>query len=234
MPATSSGKPTALRIGVIVGASALGGWVLVMFAMWLGTRPLPAHVTKRPVGPLAVMNDTTWTSGKKPERSRPATDGAITLQWPVHGTELSSAFGPRVNPVTGEGQEHHGVDIPLPCGSEVVAAEDGTVISSEWSDTSGYTISIAHEGGWVTRYAHLAERRVRTGQRVAAAEILGASGDTGSLSTGPHLHFEVLHERTPVDPMAFNYRQLAGPSNLTAVDCGPMRAPGATAVGSID
>jgi murein DD-endopeptidase MepM/ murein hydrolase activator NlpD len=231
MAATSSGKPTALGCGLVIGGSVLGGWLLLMAIFLATSKPAPVHPAPRVEGPAVVMTDTTWSSGARAART---TGGDATLLWPAHSTELSSGFGHRLNPLTGEGQEHRGVDIPLPCGSEVVAVDEGTVTFAEWTEASGYTISVAHDGGWKTRYAHLAKLQVRAGQHVLAGELLGESGDTGSLSTGPHLHLEIWSGETPIDPMAFRYRRLASPSTLTAVNCGPKRDGKVSALGSID
>jgi murein DD-endopeptidase MepM/ murein hydrolase activator NlpD len=164
-----------------------------------------------------------------------AGDESATLLWPTRSTRLSSGFGYRVNPVTGENQLHRGVDIPVPCGTEVVAVEEGVVTFADWTDTSGNTISITHEGGWITRYAHLSKLRVHAGQRVDAGATLGFSGDTGTLSSGPHLHLEIWTGHTAVDPMAFRFRVLTGtPAPSPVVACGASRQAAQAAVGSME
>ncbi len=112
-------------------------------------------------------------------RARPAT-GAVT-----------SPYGMRVHPITGVEKLHSGTDFSAGDGN-AYAARSGRV-ASVFFDAGGYgnLVTINHGGGIQTRYAHLADAKVQTGQRVKAGEVVGRIGTTGS-STGPHLHFEVL------------------------------------------
>ena len=112
---------------------------------------------------------------------------------------VTSGFGPRVHPVTGEHRQHAGLDIGAPHGAPVVAARAGVVTFA--GDASGYgrTVIVDHGGGLTTLYAHLEAFHVRPGQSVAAGERLGAVGSTG-LATGPHLHVEVRRGGIPADP----------------------------------
>jgi murein DD-endopeptidase MepM/ murein hydrolase activator NlpD len=132
----------------------------------------------------------------------------VTLLWPTRETRLSSGFGYRMNPITEHEQLHNGVDVPAPCGSEVVAVEDGEVVFSAWTGSAGNVIKISHDGGWATHYLHLAQRTVAVGAHVVAGSRIGLSGDTGSMTTGPHLHFEVWKDDVVWDPLSFNYRHL--------------------------
>jgi murein DD-endopeptidase MepM/ murein hydrolase activator NlpD len=216
-----------------------GVWVLLMSAV-AGTEravqlpdQLKKHHTQRPLVTISENGgDTRSMPTAQQDALAPISDEPASLLWPVRGTHLSSTFGFRINPITGEGQVHRGVDVPVPCGSEVVAVEEGTVTFAEWTAGGGNTVGIAHDGGWVTRYAHLARLAVRPGQHVSAGQLLGDSGDTGAFSTGPHLHFEIWSGHTAVDPMAFNYRQQSGVAHpATAVACGKQAA---TAMGSAD
>lgn len=124
---------------------------------------------------------------------------------------VTSPFGPRVHPVTGEQNSfHHGVDGALWDGRMLVetgicAWADGTVAAAGViDDLGGNQVVIDHGGGLVTRYCHLedASMRVKAGDRVARGQLLGWMGTTGR-STGEHLHFQVERDGTPVDPLPF-------------------------------
>ena len=112
---------------------------------------------------------------------------------------VTSEFGPRVHPVTGEHRQHAGLDIGAPYGAPVVAARAGVVTFA--GDASGYgrTVIVDHGGDLTTLYAHLSSVDVRSGQSLATGERLGAVGATG-LTTGPHLHVEVRVSGRAVDP----------------------------------
>ncbi|MBX7098413.1 MAG: M23 family metallopeptidase [Myxococcaceae bacterium] len=174
----------------------------------------------------------------KPEAPSRAPKNGLLL-WPAGITALSSGFGYRDNPLSGGAMQlHRGVDVRAPCGSEVVAAAGGVVSFAEWTDSSGNTVKVTHANGLTTRYAHLSALNVSPGDRVRAGDRLGLSGDTGRMSTGPHLHFEIWKDGQPVNPMAFRYHYLA-PGTLgrsTAVVCagGGGYGAGPMAMGSMD
>ena len=117
------------------------------------------------------------------------------LQWPlpVAGT-ITSQFGHRVDPITGEVSSHTGTDIACAEGTPILAAADGIVIVANgldsWGGSYGYYIQIDHGGGLETLYAHCSSICVTTGQQVQAGEVIGYVGHTGR-ATGNHLHFEV-------------------------------------------
>ena len=117
------------------------------------------------------------------------------LQWPlpVAGT-ITSQFGHRVDPITGEVSSHTGTDIACAEGTPILAAADGTVTVANsldsWGGSYGYYIQIDHGGGLETLYAHCSSICVTTGQQVQAGEVIGYVGHTGR-ATGKHLHFEV-------------------------------------------
>ena len=111
------------------------------------------------------------------------------LVWPVPGhMAVSSGFGPRVAPVPGASTSHNGIDIPAPTGTPVVAPEDGTVNAAFSNDKGGNQMTVLHDSGRVTGYAHLSERLVDVGERVTAGQTIAKVGATGNVS-GPHLHF---------------------------------------------
>lgn len=117
---------------------------------------------------------------------------------PVPG-KITSPFGPRLHPILGYTRMHTGVDMTAPLGQDIVAGADGVVILA--SDYGGYglTVVIDHGGGMTTLYAHQSRVFVSRGDSVAAGEAIGEAGSSG-LATGPHLHFEVRLDGTPVDP----------------------------------
>lgn len=122
--------------------------------------------------------------------------------WPVRGyAAISSDFGPRV--LDGEREMHYGVDILAPHGSPVRAARSGRVLESRADFTRGWgwTVVIEHEGGWITRYAHLSANLIQAGERVAQGQVIGRVGNTGR-STGTHLHFGTYLRWNPKDPMS--------------------------------
>lgn len=135
-----------------------------------------------------------------------------TLQWPlpVAGT-ITSQFGYRVDPITGEVSSHTGTDIACAEGTPILAAADGTVTVANsldsWGGSYGYYIQIDHGGGLETLYAHCSSICVTTGQQVQAGEVIGYVGHTGRV-TGSHLHLEALINKTRVDAMNF-FTQMA-------------------------
>ena len=130
-----------------------------------------------------------------------------TLQWPlpVAGT-ITSQFGHRVDPITGEVSSHTGTDIACAEGTPILAAADGTVTVANgldsWGGSYGYYIQIDHGGGLETLYAHCSSICVTTGQQVQAGEVIGYVGHTGRV-TGNHLHLEVWVGRRRKDAMSF-------------------------------
>ena len=130
-----------------------------------------------------------------------------TLQWPlpVAGT-ITSQFGHRVDPITGEVSSHTGTDIACAEGTPILAAADGIVTVANgldsWGGSYGYYIQIDHGGGLETLYAHCSSICVTTGQQVQAGEVIGYVGHTGR-ATGSHLHLEVWVDRSRKDAMSF-------------------------------
>ncbi|MBI4798799.1 MAG: peptidoglycan DD-metalloendopeptidase family protein [Desulfarculus sp.] len=111
------------------------------------------------------------------------------FQMPVQGV-VSSAFGEREHPITGEERAHNGLDLAAPAGTPVAAAKAGVVSFAGASGDYGNLVIVDHPGGGSTYYAHLQSMRVKAGQALEQGQELGQVGSTG-LATGPHLHFEV-------------------------------------------
>ncbi len=98
---------------------------------------------------------------------------------------------------------HPYIDITAPSGSVVMATLDGTVISAGWSDDSGYTIQIQHDGDIVSIYKHNEKLLKKTGDKVTAGSPVALIGNTGELTTGDHLHFELWYRGESVDPTKY-------------------------------
>ncbi len=121
---------------------------------------------------------------------------------PISGGSLSSGFGPRKSPGGRGSTYHQGVDFAIPIGSTVMASSGGTVAAAGWSGGYGYMVLINHPDGSKTRYAHLSKVLVSPGQSVSQGQKIALSGNTG-ISTGPHLHFEIILNGTPVNPLNY-------------------------------
>jgi murein DD-endopeptidase MepM/ murein hydrolase activator NlpD len=126
-----------------------------------------------------------------------------TLAWPAHGP-ITSPFGMRVHPITGVRKLHTGTDLGIPCGTEVHAAREGTVLSAGWDTAYGFRTvvsdGVVNGALLTTTYNHQSHLGVTVGQHVDVGQVLGISGTTG-YSTGCHLHFELLVNGDFVDPV---------------------------------
>jgi len=129
------------------------------------------------------------------------------MKMPVAG-HMTSNFGMRFHPILGYSRMHQGIDYGAPMGSPIVAAADGTVSFAGFHGGHGNYVQIRHDGGMGTGYAHMSRIVARSGQHVSAGQLIGYVGSTG-LSTGPHLHFEVFRNNTPVNPLSVKFTQAA-------------------------
>ncbi len=129
------------------------------------------------------------------DNSAPIKQGSGRLVWPVNG-QFTSPFGTRW------GRLHAGIDIAVPVGTAVHAADTGTVRIAGWVGGYGNYICIQHTGSLSTCYGHNSRLMVTVGQSVRQGQVIAASGNTGH-STGPHVHFEVRVGGNPVDPMGY-------------------------------
>jgi murein DD-endopeptidase MepM/ murein hydrolase activator NlpD len=118
--------------------------------------------------------------------------------WPVQG-RVSGSFGERIDPFSGEGAFHRGVDIAADVGTRIIAPADGVVRFSEIVNGYGRTVLIDHGNGISTLYGHMSGYAVTPGELVHRGDTIGYVGQSGR-STGPHLHYEVRIFNTPVNP----------------------------------
>jgi len=127
-------------------------------------------------------------------------DSLPTL-WPATG-RISDNFGYRIHPIRKTRLFHDGIDISVPYGADVKAAASGTVIFSGSKNGYGNLVQIDHGFGIITAYGHNSKNLVKEGQKVRKGEVIAKAGSTG-ISTGPHVHFEVRLNGTPVDPLKY-------------------------------
>ncbi len=122
---------------------------------------------------------------------------------------LSSGFGTRMDPILKVPKKHNGIDFSLPKGTPVYATGDGVVKFTRSSFTGyGKQIEIDHGYGYITKYAHLNEFVVKTGQKIKRGELIAYSGNSGK-STAPHLHYEVKIDGKPVNPIHYFYKDIS-------------------------
>ena len=123
----------------------------------------------------------------------------LNLYWYSY---VSSYYGYRINPVTGQEQFHRGVDIVVPTGTTVLAAMDGTVTTATYDVSYGNYVVIEDSNGYCTKYAHMDTLNVSAGQTVTHGTTIGTTGNTGS-STGSHLHIECLYNGEYYNPLFY-------------------------------
>lgn len=155
-----------------------------------------AHLFLENTSPYLAMQD----GFELPEGWEPGKGEYI---WPVPGiVQISSPFGMRTHPVYGDIRFHNGIDIPAPTGVPIVASKEGVVSRTSYDSGAGRHIFINHQDGTETRYLHLNTISVREGRTVEQGDVIGRVGSTG-ISTGPHLHFEIRKNGTPVNPLDY-------------------------------
>jgi len=134
-----------------------------------------------------------------PESAPTGTTGnsSTSFRWPVRG-RIITGFGPKTN-----GQQNDGINVAVPEGTAIKAAEDG-VVAYAGSELKGYgnLVLVRHSNGFVTAYAHASELSVKKGENVKRGQVIGKAGATGNV-TSPQLHFEVRKGATPVDPTQY-------------------------------
>ena len=115
------------------------------------------------------------------------------MKTPINGARLSSSFGMRKHPILGYNKMHRGTDFAAPSGTPIMASGSGTVTRARWCGGGGNCVKIKHNSTYETIYAHMKSfaKGIREGRKVKQGQVIGYVGSTG-LSTGPHLHYEVL------------------------------------------
>jgi hypothetical protein len=122
---------------------------------------------------------------------------------------VSSYFGYRIHPISGEKEYHKGIDIAVPAGTDIRAAHEGTVTYAGFVSSYGNIVVVEDGEGLVTKYAHCDSISASAGQTVAAGEVIAKAGSTGN-STGPHLHFEVIKNGEYLNPIYFSLSGMTG------------------------
>ena len=119
---------------------------------------------------------------------------------------ISSDYGDRIHPILGFKRHHDGLDLAGNLGADIYSTADGIVTTARRSRNGyGNMIIVEHSNGYKTRYAHLDDIMIKKGEFVKAGDKIGTLGTSG-LSTGPHLHYEVIKDNEPIDPMFFSYK----------------------------
>jgi murein DD-endopeptidase MepM/ murein hydrolase activator NlpD len=163
------------------------------------TKIAPVAPAPKPVQPeqqVAVVSPPASAAVAMPEKPTDS-GGAPSFRWPARGRVISGA-GAMTN-----GQQNDGINLALPEGTPVHAAEDG-VVAYAGSELKGYgnLVLVRHSNGFVTAYAHASEIMVKRGDQVRRGQVIAKSGQTGNVSS-PQLHFEIRKGSTPVDPTQY-------------------------------
>ena len=129
--------------------------------------------------------------------------GTGMFAWPFENDQyISSRFGTRVDPISGEVKTHGGTDIAAPLGTPILAASDGVVVTATWHNSYGYYVKIKHDDTYSTLYAHCSALHVSVGQTVKQGQVIADCGSTG-YTTGPHLHYEVIQNDIKINALDF-------------------------------
>ena len=124
------------------------------------------------------------------------------LRTPLDGARITSSFGMRLHPILGFTRMHAGIDFGAPTGTPVFAAGDGVVERARWVNGYGRWLQIRHNGQYETGYGHLSGWAVKPGQHVHQGQVVAYVGSTG-MSTGPHLHYEIIEHGKKINPSGF-------------------------------
>ena len=134
--------------------------------------------------------------------TRGASARKALMRTPINGARLSSGFGPRRHPILGYNKKHLGIDFAAPTGTPIFAAGDGTISRIGRAGNYGKYVRIRHNGTYSTGYAHLSgyAKGMKKGKRVRQGQVIAYVGSTG-MSTGPHLHYEVMQGNKRINPL---------------------------------
>ena len=158
-----------------------------------------AETPEAPVNQPVIHIDPVITpapAAQEPEAEAPA------YVWPLEHADaaVTDAYGWTVHPLTQKESFHSGVDLEAEAGQNVLAVAAGTVLDCSYSEAYGYHVTLEHENGVQTMYAHLRAFYVESGDTVAQGQVIAAVGATG-WATGPHLHLSVFRDGEAVDPL---------------------------------
>ncbi len=156
----------------------------------------PGQVIQVPIGDPALL-DRIWRE-RHPEAKKAETNRFV---FPLAG-RITDRYGYRIHPIQGDENFHSGVDIAAPHGAPIRCSRPGTVQFVGWKPGYGKVVVVRHSDGSQSWYAHCSRLIAKTGNRVKAGAMLARVGATGS-ATGPHLHFEIRRNETPVNPMKY-------------------------------
>lgn len=178
---------TVLRLAAQSNSNLASSYQASLYAF----RLMKAAAANAPIDPLVRS----LVSDPRFDRS------TVPSIWPVRG-QVTAGFGQRMDPMSGEGAFHSGIDISVASGTKVEAAADGIVFAAGPDSGYGNSVLIDHGYGIATQYSHLSGISVVVGQEVRRGQAIGAVGMTGK-ATGPHLHYEVHVSETPVNPFRY-------------------------------
>ncbi|WP_439925510.1 peptidoglycan DD-metalloendopeptidase family protein [Nitrobacter sp. JJSN] len=194
---------TGMKITVPMKAAAVAAQPVVAAATPPAAPAPVVHAAAAPEGPvqkvnLAVATETPEAAVLKPAvKAADATGALPTFRWPVRGRVIA-AYGAKTN-----GKSNDGINVAVPEGTPVKAAEDG-VVAYSGSELKGYgnLILVRHPNGYVTAYAHASELLVKRGDTIKRGQVIAKSGQSGEAAS-PQLHFEIRKGSSPVDPLHF-------------------------------
>jgi len=193
-------KQALSKLPAYIRSRAVGG------TKTAGIVPPPAVTTESPETTFGVLKNLLSTlesrvaSVKTKVENQQALARAVPSMWPVIGW-LSSVYGSRKDPFDGADDFHSGLDIAADRGTPIRATADGKVESAGYNGNYGNSILVDHGYGIGTRFGHLSRVIVRNGQEVRRGEVIGYVGSTGR-ATSPHLHYEILYNGRPINPMS--------------------------------
>jgi murein DD-endopeptidase MepM/ murein hydrolase activator NlpD len=121
---------------------------------------------------------------------------------------IGDKFGMRMHPILKRRRMHAGLDIVVNTGTKIYAPGNAKVISTGYRNGYGYVVELDHGFGYTSLYAHLSKILVKKGNSVKRGEVIGLSGKTGSMATGPHLHYEIRHNGIPLNPRNFLFNDI--------------------------
>jgi murein DD-endopeptidase MepM/ murein hydrolase activator NlpD len=164
--------------------------------------PPPSYRAEVPVAPVTTASApqpekaASVTAVEEPEETR-SLGGSPQFRWPVRGRVISG-YGAKAN-----GQQNDGINLAVPEGTEVKAAENG-VVAYAGNELKGYgnLVLLRHSDGWMTAYAHNSQLMVKRGDNVRRGQTIARAGSTGGVAS-PQVHFEIRKGSTPVDPTQY-------------------------------